>query len=196
VIDLSDVMAVIPTRGDHDLSPILDDLIFDYAVWDNSALHDMGAFSRYWAIGQVGTPYIYTQDDDCLVSPDVQRALVREYEDGGPMLSNMNPDHNAGMPLLALPGWGAIFATDEPQEAFTRWFHHYPEDAGTDDFLRIGCDIIFPVLTDSRMLDLGHVDMPWAWDENRTHLQPGYHRKKLDYYHRAATLRAVLDHAT
>jgi hypothetical protein len=182
------VTAVIVTRGDVDLAPIVESLIWPHAIWDNARLHDWGAYGRYVAATLVKSPLIYVQDDDCIVPPDVQRALLAEHEPGV-LVSNMNPNHNAGMPLLALPGWGAIFDRHLPAVAFEKWAAAEPDDDGSDDFFRVGCDIVFPVLTPSRMVDLGHENLPHAWDAHRTHVQPGYKAKKDWYYRRATEIR-------
>jgi hypothetical protein len=191
VISPREVAAIIPTRGNVDVRRILSSLIFPSgAIWDNSqAVRDLGAFGRYAAIVGSDAEWIYTQDDDCLVPEDAQRGLLEAATDGV-LVSNMNADHNGrAMPLLALPGWGAIFHRSLPQQAFERWREAERADFMSDDFLRIGCDIVFPVLTPSRMVDLGHENLPHAWDEDRTHRRVDYGRKKAWYYERAAALR-------
>jgi hypothetical protein len=187
VIDPADVTAVIPTRGDVPLGPILRSLIFDHViVWNNSLCGDHGALAR-WMFGNDASA-VYTQDDDCLVPADAQRALCAAYEPGL-LVSNMNPGHNAGMPHLALPGWGAVFDPFETNAAAERWADAEPGDHGGEDWMRIGCDIVIPTLCRSVMLDLGHENLPYAWDGHRTHLQHGYHDKKRWYYQRACELR-------
>lgn len=186
----NDVTAVIPTRGDCDLSPILDSLIFrNVLIWDNSRLRDLGAYGRYAAALTAITPLIYTQDDDCIVEPESQLELLERYQEDE-WLSNMPADWNgSAMPLLALPGWGAIFELPLLRSAVARWSSSYPEDYGSRLFRRIGCDIVFPVLTPSRMVDLGHTNLEHAEASNRTCKQPGYQQKKAWYYRRAAELR-------
>lgn len=81
------VSAIIVTRGDVDLAPILDSLPADWerVVWDNGAGHvtvdgaivvsldrawpgDVGVYGRYAAIEAAEGELIYVQDDDVVVS--------------------------------------------------------------------------------------------------------------------------------
>lgn len=192
ILSPAEVTAIVVTRGDVDLVPVLEPLIFSrVAIWNNADPRepDLGAFGRYKAIERTDTPVVYFQDDDCVVSPEAQRALLAAYEDGL-FVSNMDPNHNGGSyPLLALPGWGSLVRRDLPERAFSRWQEAHPDDYGSDDFLRIGCDIVFPVLTPSLMIDLGHMNLPHAYADNRTWRQDGYTGKKDWYYREAAKLR-------
>lgn len=192
MIDARDVTAVIPTRGNVDLAQILDTLVFaEVVVWDNAERsRDLGAYGRYAAaLGEVKTAVVYTQDDDCLITPASQRGLLDEYEDGL-WLSNMPADWNGnGMPWLALPGWGALFNVALIQSAVARWDSAYPQDFASDDFRRIGCDIVIPVLCPSRMIDLGHENLPHAEDAARTCKRGDYQAKKRWYYKTASELR-------
>lgn len=192
MVDRADVTCVLVTRGDVDLAPVRSGLIFDdVRVWDNRVL-DFGAYGRYLAAsaeaGSTTRPVIYTQDDDCTVEPEAQEALLDHYEQGV-VVSNMNPDHNVRKPYLALPGWGCLFDRDLITPTFALWALHEPYDFDSDRFRRVGCDIVFPVLNRSKMVDLGHENLPWAWAANRTHVQPGYQEAKDWYYERASELR-------
>jgi hypothetical protein len=188
-ISVDDVTAIIVTRGDVSLNPIRESLIFDSViVWDNRKGEDLGAFGRYAAIEEAESPYIYVQDDDCVLTEAAQLALLDAYEPDV-LVSNMPSDWNgSAMPLLALPGWGAIFDWYLPEDAFHRWKDAQPRDFGSDDFNRIGCDIVFPVLTESRMIDLGHHNLPHAEGSDRTCKQADYQRKKSWYYGRAQAI--------
>lgn len=197
---LEEVTAVIVTRGDcpEAIEEISQSLIFPRGViWDNSQenLYDYKAFGRYAAMALplhapfVSTPVVYTQDDDCIVSKEAQWALVEAYEDGK-MISNMPSEHNAGHPLLALPGWGSLFDRALPLHAFAAWMAagHSTTD---ENFYTVGCDIVFPVLSDCVRIDAGHTDLPHSGADNRTHRQPEYLGLKQWYYDEAAKLRDV-----
>lgn len=188
MIDRKDVAAIIVTRGDVPLDTSY--LIWpEVIVWDNSQEFDLGAYGRYQAIGSTSAPIIFFIDDDCTVTTEAQLGLLAAYEDGV-FVSNMNPAHNGGLyPLLALPGWGSLTHRDLPMQAFTRWREAHPGDWLSDDFLRIGCDIVFPVLTESKMIDLGHDNLPHAHAEGRTWRRTDYPEKKAHYYREAAALR-------
>lgn len=189
----SDVTAIIVTRGDVALAPVIDCLIFSkIAVWNNGDPRnpDLGAYGRYKAIERTDTPAVFFIDDDCTITEEAQRALLDAYADGL-FVSNMDPNHNGGQyPLLALPGWGSICRRDLPEAAFETWRQAHPDDYGSDDFLRIGCDIVFPVLAPlSMMIDLGHENLPHAYVEGRTWRREGYLERKAWYYRNAEALR-------
>jgi hypothetical protein len=70
------VSAVIVTRGNVDLSPIIDRLadapsIIEIVVWNNSKEQDLSVYGRYKAIERCGCDLIFVQDDDCLVDADL-----------------------------------------------------------------------------------------------------------------------------
>lgn len=178
------------TRGDVDLDPIFETLIFPrVVVWDNRRAEDLKAFGRYAAMQfQVETEYVYTQDDDCLVSPDTQHRLLDLYASNG-IVCNMPADHGLGHPHLKLLGWGSIFPTRLPWLAFDRWCQA-GYTVGSDDFLVIGADIIFPTLTPGERYDLGHEERPFSHEPTRTHNQPGYGERKQWYYETCCELLA------
>jgi hypothetical protein len=200
-MDASRVTAVLVTRGDHEdtLQEIIASLVFgDCVVWNNAGrLKDMGAYGRWLAMFDLNGPVAYTQDDDVLVDPDVQHRLLEVHSVEWPtytaMTSNMPSDHNAGMPLLALPGWGSIVDVDAARSAVREWQAAHPGDVATDQWNRVGCDIVIPVLMPSQMIDLGHRSYAFASGPDRTHTQPEYKELKTWYYREAALLRAALD---
>lgn len=56
----TDVVACIVTRGDVDLTPILDSLIFeDVVVWDNSIRPDWKCAGRYLAALEARSLWVY-----------------------------------------------------------------------------------------------------------------------------------------
>jgi hypothetical protein len=100
------VSAIIVTRGDVGLRPIIDSLPHEWeiVVWDNGAhqisvnnhereeplwypCEDLAVYGRYAAIEHASHDLIYLQDDDCIVSdPQAiagawERANVREMRD-------------------------------------------------------------------------------------------------------------------
>lgn len=184
----SDVTAVLVTRGDVDIAPVLESLIFnDVLVWDNSQSGDVRAFGRVAATVFAKNSVIYTQDDDCIVSSEAQQALLLAYKDGE-LISNMPASHNAGHPLLALMGWGALIKQDLIYAALRKWcaagYNVFDEE-----FQRVGSDIVIPVLTPSRRYDFGHVDLEYAHAPDRTHNQAFYKESKQWYYDQASLLR-------
>jgi len=188
------VTPVLVTRGDVPMTEIVASLVFDRppVIWNNATTKDLGAYGRYAALDRVDTSHVYFQDDDCVVEPGNQERLAAEAAATPDLwVSNMRVNHNAGMPYLALPGYGAVAPVAAVLAARDRWKRAEPEDFASDDFLRVGCDIVIPVLCRSRMVDLGHESFAYAWDEGRTHRLPGYLEKKAWYYRTAAAMRGT-----
>lgn len=93
------VAAIIVTRGDHDLTPVLASLPeeWEVLVWDNGKgthfrrhpggqvieglceIPDLSVYGRYAAIAHTDAELIYVQDDDCVVSDP--GAVVRSWND-------------------------------------------------------------------------------------------------------------------
>jgi len=165
-MDTSDVTAVFVTRGDCDIAPVLDSLIFgDVKVWNNSKLPDKGAFGRYLAAGTVLSPLVYFQDDDCLVPEEDQRRLLDSYEEG--VLSALMPPERTDYTDTVLIGWGSLCDRDLPWDAFNRWqINGYSTD--TQEFMVVGADFVFPMLVPWKRLDGSHTDLPHAHAPNRT----------------------------
>lgn len=193
MISASHVSLVIPTRGDHDLGPVLESVAHfgEVLLYDNSDayLHDLGAYGRYELIEyDVRYQVCATQDDDVTLTREQWDRLLAAYKPGR-MISNMPENHNAGMPHLALPGWGSVFDRELPGLAFDRWAREKPGDWMSDDFLRVGCDIVFPVLTRHEKLDVGHHSLDYAYGDDRTHLRKDYPSLKMWYYREAVRCR-------
>lgn len=176
------VTACLVTRGDIDLAPILDSLIFDQViVWDNSVRANNKTAGRYKACALAETDVVYFQGDDNIVTAEAQHALLELYEDGV-YLSNMDAQHNTGLfPRLTWAEWGALTRRDLPAAAFQRW-----QEAGhaldDDWFLLVGCDIVFSLLTPTCRVDLGQHHLPYAFAEGRVHRLAGFHEAKCRFY--------------
>jgi hypothetical protein len=141
------VSAVIVTRGDRDLSPILCHLPFeDVVVWDNSKRpHDLKVFGRFAAVREARNDIIYTQDDDCVV-----RALdlVGSYTSGA-VTTNMPAERRLTYADgVALIGWGAIFDRRLVLR-LNRYLRHWPCD---ELFLR-ECDRVFTAFNAIRYVE-------------------------------------------
>ena len=103
------IAAIIPTRGDVDLGPIVNRLRQYPEV--REIIIEIGdtVFNRYAAAAKASFQIIYTQDDDCLTD---LRPLIEAYH-RGMIVNAMTPEHqrnyaNAGR-LDTLIGFGAIF---------------------------------------------------------------------------------------
>jgi hypothetical protein len=181
------VSAVLVTRGDVDLEPILASLPFaDLVVWDNSQRErDLGAFGRYAAIAEAKHEVIYTQDDDLIVQRHDE--LLAAWEEGM-VVANM-PAWKTDYLDTVLIGYGSLFNRSAPQAAFERYARFYEID--DEDFYRIGADFVFPLLTPFKRGDFGIAELPYAHAADRTYRHPDYRQKKQMYLRQARRVRRL-----
>lgn len=151
-VKASDVTAVIPTRGDVELAPLLATLPYDHVViWDGSrdGPEAYGMFVRWLAMDESPTRIAYTQDDDCLFAE--HEALLEEYRPGTIVTTyghGENPDGLEDFPLLH---GGAIMDVELSRRAFLRYdAAGYPRD---EAFYRYA-DLIVGGLTPFVTVDL------------------------------------------
>jgi hypothetical protein len=156
-----EVTAVIVTRGNVPLDAVLDSLLpyKDVVVWDNSvAPMDFGAFGRcIGAVTQVRTEWVYFQDDDLIVRPEWQRALLDAAEPGVLTVNMPKEDYRPGdvrpwLHHLVWQGWGGIMRREDVLNANRRWV-----DAGGDidaDYYIVGGDVVLGTLYPHKRLDI------------------------------------------
>ena len=154
------VSAVLVTKGDVDLGPILDSLPFaDIVIWNNSKREDLKVYGRYAAIKEAKHPVLYSQDDDCVVDT---AAIVAAYERGH-VVCNMpaakQAEYAAIAPGIALVGWGACF-----DAAAVTVFDRYLERYGPDELLLRECDRVFTCLNRTKLIDVPITHLPQAFD--------------------------------
>lgn len=177
MIPNEDISAVIVTRGDVDLTEILDSLPYpEVIVWDNSKRpFNAKVLGRYLGILETTRPVIYVQDDDCIVH--CHDDLRANYKPGR-IVANMPVDHRAGEPPML--GWGALFDRDLPWAAFAKWCASGHE---IDNLFISYPETIFTALTPCTRLNfgsysipgsLGHRDLPWSSAPSRSHNQPAH----------------------
>lgn len=161
------VSACLVTRGDVDLTPILDTLPYeDIVVWNNSERTDLGIYGRYAAIQHAKHDIIYTQDDDVLVTCHDQLA---DAYDGSGLLCNYPEPWD--IPWVAR---GALFERDLPFWAFARYESKFPLDRF---FTHYGCDGIFSLLTRHKVVDFGSIDLPAGTEDGRVSTSPGWYEE-------------------
>jgi hypothetical protein len=166
------VSAVIVTRGDVDMGPVIESLPFDdVIVWDNATRTDFKVYGRYLAVAEAHGEYIYTQDDDCVVSEESIAALLA-LRSPGSVVCNTTSAHRASYePLhIGLVGWGAVFQRDAPARAFARYAERWPMD---DMFMR-ECDRIFTGLTPLRWAELPFEHLRHAGARDRMFYDPSH----------------------
>jgi hypothetical protein len=199
------ISAVIVTRGDIDLAPILSSLhaalcISDIVVWNNSVYQDLSVYGRYAGIEQANEDLIFVQDDDLVLPPSSIEQIAWECDSGGSeygrLVCNMPQQFRHDFyQEHALVGLGACFHRDLPDRAFRRWMDwrsyiaEWPPPfalLGGDWFGRT-CDIVFTALTPRVLVDVPYENLPWASAPNRMWMQKKTHQKE-----RARMLELVL----
>ncbi len=165
----SEVSAVIVTRGDISLKPVLDTLPFDdIVIWNNRARDNVMLYGRYVAMREARNQVVYVQDDDCTLTPEAIETLLAEYRPRE-IVANMPVSRWDDYPDSCLVGWGAVFDRVLPRRAFERYARRYP--LGANAFMR-DCDLVFTTLTPHVKLDLGFAHLPWAEMPYRLFRQP------------------------
>ena len=168
----SEVTAVIVTRGDVDLTPVLDSLIFDdVVIWNNRERHDEMTYGRLLALYEARNDVIYSQDDDIIHSPENQRDIVAAYEPGV-LTGCMWPEWSDGARRqgiengyddLVFPGSGSVYDQETAFEAIAAYRSHYE----LDDFMRLWSDTIIGIIAPTKQLPLAFAELPHADNDNR-----------------------------
>jgi hypothetical protein len=173
------VSAVIVTRGDCDLSRVLDSLPRDWqkVVWDNSKREqDLAVYGRYAAIEECEHDLIVTVDDDVAFHPESCAQLVDAYEPGHVVCNMPQRFRDTGFyDDHALVGFGAILDRELPEQAFTRFALSSHRNGciawgaeGVDrSWFDRTCDVVFTALTPRILVDLPYTDLAWASAPNR-----------------------------
>jgi hypothetical protein len=181
------VSGVLVTRGNVDVSVIINELPFDdVVVWNNMQREDLGVYGRYAAIEEARHPIIYVQDDDCALPPVSITELHDRYKPGF-LTANMPQRFRKFYPDLALVGFGAIFDRDLPGQAFARFAQAWPDyDPG---LMRRRADVIFAALTPHRFVDVTYANLKYATAGNRSYRQPGHTEERQRVLRDARSVR-------
>lgn len=186
MLDPRNVTACLITRGDTDMTPIIDTLL-DYSevlIWDTGR-EDHGVYGRYELVAEALNSVVYVQDDDCIVPRTTQVKLLGSYEPGVIVANWGHGDTPDGYDDMALVHGGAIFDRDLPARAFARYLKHYPYD----DDLEREADMIFGTLTPHWHLHLPYTILPLASHPSRMCNQPWQREKKLRVTERCRRIR-------
>lgn len=176
----SDVTACLVTRGDVDLAPILDSLIFkNVIVWNNKEREEKRTAGRYHATLEATTPVVWYQDDDVLVPKATQRALLAAYEPGLPTCVYGHGATPGGYDDLPLVCGGALVDRELPWRALNRYLDFHPAD---DAFLYY-CDFAAGVLYEQ----FKHVRLPFDIE-----LEVAQHESRLCNQPFAADMKATV----
>jgi len=170
------VSAVLVTKGDRDVSKVVDTLThFDEViVWDNSkACKDVKVYGRFVGAMMARNDIVYVQDDDCIVSP---AAIAGQFLFGDIVCNvpqERRPEYaGTGITLI---GWGCVFGKSK-LASFRSYLEVYPQD----ELFERECDRIFTWLNRSsmRLVDTGLEHLPEAFNDNRMGRE---HRHRRDY---------------
>ncbi len=194
----SEVTAVIVTKGDVDLWPVIDSLIFeDIVIWDNSReAHDEKTYGRILGTLRARHPIIYSQDDDIIHTAANQERIVDSYTPGvltGCMWDEWSAGAKEqgiehGYDDLVFPGSGSVFDESVPFHAVTTYLEHHPRD----DFFRLWADTIIGIIAPTSQLDIRFDVLPCAEDENRMCNLPDAVALKTEAIMRARTVRDMV----
>lgn len=183
----SDVTACLVTRGDVDMQPILDSLIFDKViVWDNSVCEDMKTAGRYATIHQTTTPVVYFQDDDVIVPASTQEALLAEYEPGVMTAVYAHGDNADGYDDVPLVGAGAVVDRLLPLQAVHR-YRGWPMDNSFLYYCDFAIGVLYPRVKQLRLPF--EIVMEVAQHPSRLCNQPWAAAMKFEVTERARAIR-------
>lgn len=186
-LDPRDVSAIIVTRGNVDLEPILATLPYDdIVVWNNAEReHDLKVFGRYAAIPETRNPVVYWQDDDVVFTAHDE--LLKAYEPGR-LVCNMDQGWIDGAgygDFLGMVGAGSLCDATIPAEIFARYLAKHP----FDDDLLLECDFAFGTMAPFKRVDLGYEPRPFTDDADRLYQQPGQTERKWRMIDRGRAMR-------
>lgn len=150
------VSAVIVTRGNVDLGPVLLRIHADEIIIRRG--HG-GVWERFEAARSARHEVVYTQDDDAVVE---MSAVIAAY-DRGSVTCNMPADRRREYPDgIALVGWGAVF-----HQAAVDVFDEYLAAWPFDELVRREADRVFTGLNRVKLIDVPFTHLPWAEGADR-----------------------------
>jgi hypothetical protein len=188
-----EVTACLVTRGDQPamIERIRETLIFDHVVvWDNSEEPNWKTAGRYMAALDTDATSVYFQDDDVVVPPETQQALIDEFfaDDEPDVVANYAHGRNdGGYGDLPLVGAGAIVDKRAAWDCIVRYGGRYP----LDDAFKYECDFAIGVLYRNwRHVHLPfHINLEVAQDPSRLCNQPWQAALKHRVTERARRIR-------
>lgn len=194
MISPQDVCAVLVTRGNVDVAPILANLPYgETIVWDDTVRGSRGCYGRYLAAAETDKPVVYFQDDDLIFTAHQQ--LLDLYEPGRMTVNMPSPWYEiAGYDKLrqALVGAGSLVDRGLWQPALDRYLADYP----ADDLFDTYCDVVVGMLTPYSRHDLGYEVLPYASAPGRIYTTAGAVDRKKSMQRRVIAMRCALADCT
>ena len=191
MISPEDVCAVIVTRGNVALQPILATLPYDdVVVWDNSQQQrEWRCYGRYLAVAETDKPVIYFQDDDLIFTAHDE--LMALYQPDCMVVNMPSPWYETcGYDRLgqALVGAGSLVPRGLPFPALRSYLALYPLD---ELFLNYA-DVVVGMLTPFERVDLGYEVLPYASAPGRIYTSPGAAERKQTMQQRVLGMREAV----
>jgi len=188
MVSIGEVSAVLVTRGDVDLTPILATLPYaDVVIWDNSRRpRDLKCLGRFAGMLEARFDTVYLQDDDLLFTAHAELCALHER---GRVTANMpSPwyertgyDREGSVQL----GAGSLLERGTPWGPLRRYLSRW--DA--DELFLTYCDDVVGILAPSVRVDLGYEILPYASAPGRIYTRPGAHEARMLVAGRALELR-------
>lgn len=185
-----DITAVIVTRGDVDLEPILETLPYSKViVWDNSQRPwDAKCYGRYLAAEEAETECVYWQDDDLIFRN--HDALLAAWEPGT-LITNMPSPWYESMSYdtlgQALVGAGSLCPKGYWREPFDRYRRFFTQD---EIFLNY-CDFVFGRLIPYTRYDFDYEPFDYCDAAGRIYNHPDSRERRRIAYARIDFLKTV-----
>ena len=169
------------TRGDQpeQMARILESLLpyDEVIVWDNSQREDRMVAGRFAAMAEARNRICYTQDDDTLVPPATQLALLDAWQEGYTVAVYGHHESDGGYgTLLPLVCGGGLFDRDLAREAMENYDAEYGwgrDEEAYVDFL-VGVQIPFIHIHEPFQINMPVAqhpsrlcNQPWAADAKR-----------------------------
>lgn len=185
-----EVAAVLVTRGDVQLEPILETLPYgEVFVWgpERDGPEAYGMYVRWLAVGEVRAQVVYVQDDDCVFT--AHEELLAEYRPGTIVSTYGHGDNPDGLEDFVLMHGGALMDAELARRALIRYDRSgYRRD---EAFYRY-CDLVVGGLTPFEHVDLPfYIDYEVASRPNRMAHQPGMRDLKHEVAERVRAIRRM-----
>lgn len=177
MIDAAHVSVVIPTRGNVDMTEILQSLsdagFEDVIVWNNSERENLGIYARFAAIAEAKHEVIATQSDDVVVTHWAE--ILAAYEPGVTTI-NYPQEWTNDIPWICC---GTVFDKGTETRVFDQYLTMFDMD---DDLMFWIADGIFAELCHPRnVLAYPYKELPWANDDGRVSTSGQWYGDKRGY---------------
>jgi hypothetical protein len=191
VITFDDICAVVVTRGDVDLEPIVSTLPYgEIVVWDNSEKdREWRCYGRYLAVAETDKPVIYFQDDDLIFT--AHQEILEQFRPDRMVVNMPSPWYEvAEYDKLgqALVGAGSLVPRGLPFPALRRYLSVYP----CDELFLNYADVVVGMLTPFERVDLGYEVLDYASAPGRIWTTPGALDRKRTMQQRVMAMREAV----